>query len=131
MIELELQKAIFTKLSADLTVPIYSMGAVPDNARGLYVTIGADTHLEFDTDDELGFESTITIHAWDNNSASRGFGEVKALQSDIYLSLHRAELNVINYNFISCSYEFSDTLIDADGLTKHGIMRFRILTNGA
>ena len=131
MIELELQKAVFNKLSSDLSNPVYSNGAVPDNVFGLYVVIGNDTHIEWDTDDEIGWESTVTIHAWDNDNSTRGFAAVKGLMGDIYSSLHRAELDVQGYNFIGCSFEFSDTFIDADGLTRHGVMRFRIFTDGS
>jgi hypothetical protein len=131
MIELEIQKAIFNRLSSELDVPVYSNGAVPDNVFGQYVVIGNDTHIEWDTDMETGWESTVTIHAWDNDNATRGFSNIKLLLGNIYQELHRAELELDEYNFIACSYEFSDTLIDADGLTRHGVVRFRIFTDGS
>lgn len=129
MIEVAIQTAIFAKLNADLNKPVYSMGAVPDNAIGQYVVIGADTHNEWDTDDEIGYESTVTIHAWDNDSNTRGFGAIKTLMGQINESLHRASLSVTGYNFIGCQFEFSDAFIDADGVTRHGVMRFRIFTS--
>ncbi len=119
--DLEIQKAIFARLSS-MSVPVYD--DVPDNAPPPYVVIGDDTLLEFDSDGISGFEATTTIHTW---STYRGRKEVKELQGEIYTLLHRAELAVVGYTFVSCDSEFSESILDADGVTRHGIQRFRIL----
>jgi len=120
--ELEIQKAVFTRLNNALNVPVYD--AVPDNAVAPYVVIGDDTLIEFDSDGVNGFEATVTIHTW---SIYRGRFEVKNLMGLIYNALHRAELNVQGYNLVGCDCEFSETFLESDGVTRHGVQRFRIL----
>jgi len=120
--EFEVQKAIFDILNTGLSVPVYD--DVPDNALAPYVVIGDDTFIEFDSDDISGFEATITIHSW---SAYRGRKEVKELMGSIYNLLHRAEFTVTGYNLVGCDSEFSETFLESDGVTRHGVQRFRIL----
>lgn len=127
-IEAELQSTIYSALDTALSVSVYSNGAVPDNTAASYVVIGDDTHIEWDTDGTTGFESTITIHSWDNASTSRGLDAVKVLMGNIYDTLHRQTLSVTGYVFTGCDFEFSETFIENDGLTRHGVQRFRIYT---
>jgi len=120
--ELEVQKAIYGVLDNALSIPVYD--DVPDNANAPYVVIGDDTFVEFDTDSEVGFEATVTIHSW---SVYRGRSQVKNIMGQIYNALHRAEFTVTGYNLIGCDCEFSETFLESDGVTRHGVQRFRIL----
>ena len=121
--EWEMQKAIFAKLGTDLAVPVYDF--VPqENAPAQYVTIGADTLLPYNTDGNKGFEATLIIHSWD---VSNGRKDLKLLQGEIYDSLDRAELVITGYNSVGIDFEFSDSTLDPDGATYHGVQRFRIL----
>lgn len=125
--ESAIQTAVYTTLSTALSVSVYSNGAAPDNTTARYVVIGDDTHIEWDTDGDTGFESTVTIHSWDNDSASRGLLAIKVLMGQVYSALHRAELTIAGYNFTGCEFEFSETFVESDGVTRHGVQRFRIL----
>jgi len=120
--ELEVQKAIFSTLSAALSTTVYDN--VPDNAVAPYVVIGDDTFVQMDTDLIVGFEATITIHSW---SKYRGRAEVKTIMGNIYDALHRAEFTVQGYNLLGCDCEYSETFLESDGVTRHGVQRFRIL----
>jgi hypothetical protein len=120
--ELEIQKAVFARLNNVLSIPVYDN--VPDNAQAPYVVIGDDTLVEFDSDGTSGFEATVTVHSW---SIYRGRAEVKNIMGLIYDALHRAELNVQGYNLLGCDCEFSETFLESDGVTRHGVQRFRIL----
>jgi hypothetical protein len=120
--ELNIQKAIYNRLDAALNVPVYD--DVPDNALAPYIVIGDDTMIEYDADQVLGFESTVTIHTW---STYRGRSEVKSLMGLIYDALHRAEFTIQGYNLIGCDCEYSETFLESDGVTRHGVQRFRIL----
>ena len=121
--EWEVQKAIFEKLEADLTTPVYDF--VPqENAPSTYVTIGDDTFSPFSTDGRVGFEGTLNIHTWDT---SNGRKDCKLLQGEVYDSLNRAELVITGYNSIGIDFETSQTILDADGVTYHGVQRFRFL----
>jgi hypothetical protein len=103
-------------------VPVYD--DVPDNALAPYIVIGDDTMIEYDADQVLGFDSTVTIHTW---STYRGRSEVKSLMGLIYDALHRAEFTIQGYNLIGCDCEYSETFLESDGVTRHGVQRFRIL----
>ena len=89
-----------------------------------YVVIGEDSAAEFDTDTEIGAESSITIHTW---SRYKGRQETKEIQQMIYDILHRAELTITDAKFYGLDWQFSDSFLEPDGETRHGVMRFRLL----
>lgn len=121
--EWKVQEAIFAKLSNDLTLPVYDF--VPqENAPSSYVTIGGDTFAPFNTDGNKGFMATLAIHSW---VIANGRKEAKLLQGEILNSLDRAELTITGYNPLGIDFEFSETTLDPDGVTYHGVQRFRIL----
>lgn len=119
-----LQEAVYERLSNYPAMPpVYD--DVPTNAPKHYVVLGEDTHVPYDTDDSVGSESTITIHQW--SKAYRGKKEVKATQGLIYEALNRHELVVEGYHTVTLEFEYSDAVLDPDGLTRHGVIRFRAL----
>lgn len=126
--ETALQTAVFTRLDGQLTDPVYDNAPQQaDSSRGFpYVTIGEDTVNEWDTDGTLGADCTITVHTW---SRYRGRKEVKDIQGQIYDALHRQEssLSFAGYNFVGCDFVSSDSFLDSDGLTRHGVQTFRVI----
>lgn len=131
--ELEIQTAIYDTLSNDYALGAVVKGvydAVPqaddsgDDELFPYVTVGDDTALDWDTDTSNGKEATITIHTW---SRYRGRKEVKQIQGLIYDALHLAPITVTGYNVVEIWSEYSETLVDPDGLTRHGVQRFRLI----
>lgn len=141
-IEYKIQEAIYDKLinDVDLTVAIApnvqnaNKGAIYDNVPQAldsgndsffpYVTIGDDTMIDWDTDTSQGKEATLTIHVW---SRYRGRKEVKEIQGIIYDILHLSNLIITGYHSVLMLSEFSETLLDPDGLTRHGVQRFRLI----
>lgn len=117
----ELQKAIYSKLAGALSVSVFD--DVPQDEPAPYVTIGAATFADFSTDERTGFDCTYTIHVWSDNEGTR---EAKQLQGDIYTALNRVELAVAGYTVLDPEFEFSDVLDDPNGITRHGVQRFRI-----
>ena len=99
--------------------------AADSNAQYPMVVIGDDTAIPFDTDTTVGLEATITIHTF---SRYRGRSEVKEIQRSLYEALNRHNLDVDGFHTVDCIWDFSDTLLDNDGITRHGISRFRITT---
>lgn len=131
-IESAIQSAIYSALTGDSTLMSAVTGVYDDvpqsadagsGAAFPYVTIGEATHTEWDTDTELGSDVTVTIHVW---SRYRGRKEVKDIQGQIYSLLHRANLAVTGYNLVGVDWIQSDSFMDADGLTRHGVQTFRI-----
>jgi len=121
----EVQKAIYDKLTDTLLTPVYD--DVPQNGSFPYIVIGEDTSLSWDTDDSKGTESTLTLHVW---SRKRGRKETKDIMQDVYEQLHRASLTLSAGEVITIDFEFGETFLDSDGESRHGVMRFRALTEG-
>ena len=125
--ESDIQVKIFTILDAGLSYPVYD--EVPYLPEGMpatnfpYVVIGDDTAIPFDTDDQVGADATLTIHVW---SQYRGRKEAKDIQGEIYRLLNRATFEIIGYNTVDCLWEFSETFVETDGATRHGVSRYRI-----
>lgn len=121
------QQIVFTALNGNLSAPVYDDVAVlPDGQprSGFpYVMIGNDTNRPFDTDDTVGASATVTIHVW---SKSPGFKECKAILGEIFALLNRAALTKAGFNVVDCLWDYSDTSIDPDGETRHGVTRYRL-----
>ena len=120
MMQEEIQAAIFAQVSA-IGYPVFDH--VPQDTAFPYIVIGDDTSIPWDTDDSLGSETTCTIHIW---SRHRGRKEVKEIGRTIYEKLHRAEFPIIGGTLVECQAEFEESFMDPDGLTRHGVMRFRL-----
>lgn len=129
--EIAVQTAIFQKLSGDAPLALLVEGVFDDVDQDQafpYVTIGEDNHSEWDTNTSTGSDCSITIHAW---SREPGRKETKQIQAAIYNALHRAALTYTGYRFISIDWENSQSFMDADGLTRHGVSTFRVLIERA
>tara|TARA_R110000744_G_scaffold106775_1_gene203158 strand:+ start:4076 stop:4486 length:411 start_codon:yes stop_codon:yes gene_type:complete len=127
-VQIDIQTAIFDTLKAGLTVPVYD--DVPQEATATdsgfpFVTIGDDTFNEGSTDTELGFFTTLTIHIW---SRYAGFLETKQIQAEIYALLNRQTITMPNtdYGIAGITFDFSNAVLDPDGLTRHGVSRFEL-----
>ena len=126
--ETSIQTTIYTVLDAALSVPVYDrvpQGSDSGDASVFpYVTIGEDVITPWDTNTEVGASISITVNTW---SRYKGLKETKELQGEIYDALHRQTLTVTGYRFIGCDEQQSDSFMDADGETRHGVQTFRIL----
>ena len=138
-----IQQAIFTKLDGTsgvttlLAAHAFAAGkkaiydrtpqaaAPEDNSAFPYIVIGDDTAAEWDTDDSAGQETKITLHVW---SRYRGKRETKQILDALYAALHNATLTVTGHLALYCYWEFHESLEDPDGVTQHGVTRYRIVT---
>lgn len=122
-----LQQAVYSEMAGNAPLVAAVTGIydnVPQTTAYPYVVIGEDTVTNWDTDTELGTNCTCVIHTW---SRSRGKKETKEIQGLIYAALHRASLTASGYNMIDIQFESSDSFLDVDGLTRHGITNYRVL----
>lgn len=133
--ENELIKATIAALRADSTVAsLISEYAgqpsvfthVPQDLGESYpwITIFGAESNQFDNDATLGFEGTMTIHTWDNR---RDFGPINNIKSAIYNVLHNNSLTYNGFSNVEFCQEFTTTLRDPDGITIHGVQRFRFI----
>ena len=124
----ELQKTVFTALNGRSITN--EQGAsisgvfddVPAGTAYPYIRIGEETVVDNATKTLDSNEHTITIHCW---SQYAGMKEIKLLMQQVYTILHDSSLSVSGANLINLRHEFETTLLEGDGITRHGVMRFR------
>jgi len=119
---LDIQAAIYTRLASVLSVDVWD--DVPQQPEFPYVVIGDDTAVDWSADAYIGTDATLTIHVWSRQS---GRSETKAIQQEIDEALNRFELVVDGLDVVTLHREFSQTMLDPDGRTRHGVQRFRLL----
>lgn len=132
--ELAIQGAVYAALTADASLMALVQGVYDAQPRPLtgsdalrfpYVTIGEDTHADWSTDTELGDDATITVHTWTRYAGRK---QEKEIQAAIYAALNRHPLTMpAGIALVSVDWVGSDSLIDADGETRHGVQTFRLL----
>jgi|TARA_Y100000015_G_scaffold11391_1_gene10884 hypothetical protein len=125
----ELQKTIFTTLNSDNTITsTYSATVhdhVPQGTSFPYIVIGEETMTDESSTKTLDFNNfTLTIHIFSRN---RGRKEAKQIMARIYELLHNQNLSVTGADHINTRFEFSDVIKENDGLTYHGVQRFRTI----
>ena len=127
-----LQTTIYSTLSNDNTLT-NTLGAgvfdeVVENASYPFVALGEETAIDYSTKDLNGGEFTINIHVW---SQYKGAKQTKEIMDRIHDLLHDSSLSVSGFNLANLRFEFSDILRDPDGITRHGVMRFRAIILGS
>ena len=124
---LALQKTVFDALDGDSTLQSLVTDVfdfVPENTAFPYVKIGEETAVDNGTKTLQGNEHTLVIHTF---SRYRGSKETKEIMSRIYALLHESSLTVSGASLVNLRFEFSDILKENDGLTTHGLQRFRAM----
>jgi len=117
---LAFQKALYERLRTRLSVPVYD--AVPDGAAFPYVTLGEDTAVDWSTKLQAGQEITHTLHVW---SRYPGMAEAKQIIDAVVQALTAEPLAVEGFAVVVFRFDWSEVLRDPDGITRHGVVRFR------
>ena len=126
-----LQSSIYSALNGDSNLTS-TLGAgiydeVIEGSAYPFVQIGEDTLLDYSTKNEAGSLVTVNIHVWSQYTGSK---ETKNIMDRIHDLLHDSSLSVTGFNLVNLRFEFSDILRDPDGVTRHGVMRFRAIILG-
>ena len=127
-----LQKALFAALVADgalgalIADRIYD--APPRDAVFPYVTLGDARVADWSTSTEAGAEHRVVLHVW---SRERGKKEAYAVIEAVEAALHDAPLAVEDHALVNLRFDFADVGRDPDGVTWHGALRFRAVTEPA
>src|SRR5690625_5523766 len=120
----DIQAAIYQALSeAPGMPPVYDN--VPQDTGFPYVVIGDDISTPFDDDCGVGAETLVTINVW---RVYRGRQEVKNVMALIYAALQRVQLPFAHGYTVTFTFDWQHSMVDAYGVTRHGIIRFRLLT---
>ena len=122
----ELQQTVFNALDQsstlqNLVTDVYDF--VPESTAFPYVKIGEQTMVDDGTKDKKGSDFTLEVHTF---SRYRGSVEIKNIMSVVYDILHESSLSVSGASLVNMRFEFSDIIKENDGLTTHGVQRFRV-----
>jgi len=125
-----LQQAIYASLTSDSALLALLGGArvydeVPRPAVFPYVTFAGGSERDWSTGEAAGAEHAIVLHVW-----SRGAGrkEALAVMEALRTSLHEAALMLAGHRLVNLRYQSSEMRRDGDGVTFHGIVRLRAVT---
>lgn len=125
------QDAVYTALAADSGVqallgsPVRVYDHVPPDATFPFLTLGAVQAEGFDTKERVGTRQTVVLHVW---SRYRGSREVKNILSVVHDLLHLGNFAVAGHELAACRWRSAETLLDDDGLTRHGVAQYEIIT---
>ncbi len=126
----ELQQTIFTALNVSAlteTLNCAILDDVPSNCVYPFIQLGEETTVDYSTKLLDGGETTINIHIW---SQYKGSKECKQIMDKVHDLLHDSSLSITGFNLINLRFEYSDIMRDPDGVTRHGVMRFRSIILG-
>ena len=128
----ELQKSVFAKLVA-ASITEYAGDAitgvfddVPTDTAYPYVVIGDETATNISAKDKYFHEHTLTILIW---SQYRGNRDIKEIMEQVYAALNDVSYTVSGASGVNLKHEFQTTLTEGDGITRHGVMRFRAVVS--
>lgn len=128
----ESQKTIFTLLSTDSALitllgsaKVYDAFAVPQDIEYPYVTINLNPMNDRGnhTDEGVAFEPQINV--W-HRSPERGALKVQQIQKRIDELVHNQDICIEGWNIIVCRRTLVNILPEPDGVTLHGIQRFKL-----
>jgi hypothetical protein len=123
-----LQQAVYAALTGNAELMAAISGVydhVPADTAFPYVTIGETTVTDWSSKTFDGQVHDVTLHIW---SRTRGRKETKEIMALLYDTLNDTALDVAGQELVDIRFDFAQTLLDADGLTFHGIQRYRAVT---
>jgi hypothetical protein len=127
----EFQKGIYSTLDS---ATINDVGGsdvsvfddIPAGTAYPYIVVGDSSQVNISTKTLDIHEYTINLHVW---SQYRGKAEVKQIMDQIYTSLHDNGITLTGATLVDIKQEFEETFVESDGITRHGVMRFRAVVS--
>ena len=131
-----LQQAVYTTLTGDATLMALIAGVhdhVPQDSAFPLIVIGDEVDEPFGTKTFDGSTAVLTLHVWDQFAGATGTGRrgrkrIKDVQSRLRDLLHHATLAVTGHTLIDTEFLDAFAFEEDDGLTTHGVVRFRAVT---
>jgi hypothetical protein len=120
---LALQGAVYAALSTALA-PTKVYDDPPQGCAFPYVVVGEDACTDASSKIEEGEDIDLTVHAWSRYQGKKQAREIIAAIKD---ALHGQPLTVAGWGLVLARFEFSTVFPDPDGLTMHGVARFRFV----
>jgi len=129
--------AIYSALANDATLTTLLGGSgrvfngVPSGQDAPYVDIGESTATDYGTSSGDAQEHTITVHVW----TERASGETESprlrnvkIAARVRDVLHGQSFALSAGGNPNMRCEFQETMRDPDGISWHGVLRFRAVT---
>lgn len=98
---------------------------VPPGTNAPYVVIGDLQAQPMDTQGGSGNDVTLNLHVYSRGS---GMQEARGIMAALYDALHNASFSVPDQTLILCQCQGGGVSLEADGVTRHGVLRFQIIT---
>lgn len=126
----DLMEAVYATLAADAALTaLIGPDRVWDHVRAgapvPYVAIGDGTAVDVGGTLVDAQEHTLTVHCWSETPSTL---EVKRMIAAVRAALHERTLTLSAGTCRNLRCEYHETLRDPDGITHHGVMRFRAVT---
>ena len=128
----DVQTGVFTCLTENAAlIDLLANGAdsvldhVPVGTAFPYIVIGESQSKPLDGQRVSGNDMILTLHIYGRGC---GMQEIRRIMSAIYDALHTVSFAVPNQILVLCQYVDSETVLEDDGMTRHGIQRFQIIT---
>lgn len=125
---LTLQTKIYDALVGSAPLMAVVTGVFDDAPTGQtypYVELADIVALDNGTKTDEGFEHRIEIHVWSRAHGQAELFEIFGLIDNV---LHDQPLTLVDHRLINLRKTTHDTLRDIDPKLRHGIMRFRAVT---
>ena len=120
-----IKEALYSRLNGDSTLGGLVTGvydAVPDDTTLPVVVIGVGSSVDDGSKTLDAREYTINVDVWSDYS---GLKQTKNIIKQVYSLLHEYALSVSGASLVDLRCEFTSELIENNGITRHGVMRFR------
>jgi hypothetical protein len=129
------QKAVYALLAAHTPLTaLLPAGAdgvhdhLPEDAAYPRVVFGEMAARAFGTQGLDGCDIAFTVLS---QSRAEGMKQVKAVMAEIAAALHEQDFALEGHHLVLCRLEDSIARLEADGVTRTGAQRFRIVTEPA
>lgn len=128
--QIAVQTSVLTTLTGDTALMALITGVfdiVPSSQAVPFVSIGDFSSSDNSTNGVDGMEHTVTLHIWDEGGSRL---RLKQIMSRLIELLHDSDLTLSDgHNLVNLRFEFSETFRDPDGVTLHGVQRYRVVTD--
>ena len=132
-----LRQALFTKLDADLSVPVWSPKAPQADDGELlgpfpYVVIVQANESPWNTDGARGLDAVVQIDAYARTTANDSAENlIGGLTSDVRESIERQALSVTGAHWVDTQLESIIPGWEDNGKTRRAVMLFRVTLDEA